>query len=499
MKDRLQNIDFLRFLFAVILCCAHLLMGLANNNPILQKMGSLALYPTILTDFFFIVSGYFFVVTWKDVTFFEFVKKKLQRLWLLVLFSTSLYYIISLYHTYNINPVELFSMSFFISSFGFWTFWGYTAWFTSVLFWGFILFFIIKKNIQKQNILNFIVFVLSLLSYYLLISTWNSVGGTSQLIYFISSGMLRAIGGLGCGIMVANFCNKYSLENLYNSKVSSVFIGIFESFVFSFIIYFTIISPTKIHRNYIFIAMFVIITILFVYRKGFLSKLLDNKISSFLGRYSFSFYLMHYPVMYYIASFFWYHNVEFANKYPFTTLFLLVSFIFLISMFVYHFIEQKHRYRKQIITAVILFIALPVIILNNMPVNYDEIYKFDTIHPRIKLTNVSDVYFARWSSQDTVKLSFKQKDNIPTKLQISLYADCDKKFPNQVIEVYVDNKLSDKWIFENGKVYQKFISLSAKIQQNITFVTKDIKHNSQTGGGQFPKLGIVSMLLKQEK
>lgn len=70
MNNRLQNVDFLRFLFAIILGCAHLLMGLGNNSPVLQKMGSLALYPTILTDFFFYnfrvffyynLEGYYFI------------------------------------------------------------------------------------------------------------------------------------------------------------------------------------------------------------------------------------------------------------------------------------------------------------------------------------------------------------------------------------------------------------------------------------------------------
>ena len=58
MTKRLYNIDFLRFLFALTLCVMHLTMGMGSDSNILKDIAVSLAPAQILTDFFFIISGF---------------------------------------------------------------------------------------------------------------------------------------------------------------------------------------------------------------------------------------------------------------------------------------------------------------------------------------------------------------------------------------------------------------------------------------------------------
>lgn len=495
MNKRLANIDFLRFLFACILCLMHLCTGLGTGNPLWSQVAYKISTAQILTDFFFIASGFFLMNTNPAVSFQSFIQKKIVRLWPVLAFSGLCYFVLSFYKTFKFDFLEQISMLLFVNSLGFFSFWGYTAWFTSVLFFASLFYFALRQNINSNSKFYFLTAGLIIVSYSTLISHYQGVGGNFQVLGIASAGMWRAIGGMGIGIIIHKFV-QYDISFL-QEKSSFWLLGLAETCLLGLVGYLLVVPPQYPGNNFVFILIFTALFILFVKQRGFLSRGLNRDIFSKGGKISYSLYMMHYPLMFWIASFFWYRKANMVQKHPFFYLFLAFVVILAISIFVYYFIEKSNRYRKVVVWGV-CFLIIPPLIQSFLPLKYHKTYLFNRSQPQINLTNVSNIDWARWTVGPEVSLSFTQQDEKPSTLELSLAPYINEQHQKQTVEAWVNGSKQAQWVFVLNKPYPhtELLLGPSKKQQIILKLHNTASPKSLNLGPDERALGVAFVSLK---
>jgi len=196
------------------------------------------------------------------------------------------------------------------------------AWSISVEMWagGLILIAFLRSKI-----IFYILFLFSVIA--LVFYNANNHGGPGQFGYYISSGVVRCIYAMGCGLIIWNILNvikiKQSLINLIVN--TSMFVTLM------------IVWNLKLTNGFYLFAVPLTalgLTLLSRSNGSFLS-FFNHRLMNLLGKYSFTLYLLHTPVIYLLLYF----------KTNNTTLNILLSFgavafTLLISPFIYNKIEN---------------------------------------------------------------------------------------------------------------------------------------------------------------
>ena len=100
-KRYFKNIDFLRFVFAVIIVTLHTI-GIACSNiktfPLIHYIRSIDKNMPVCVELFFIISGFFLIVTLKkDLSVIQFLKNKFIRLSPVIIFTVCLFLITAIF------------------------------------------------------------------------------------------------------------------------------------------------------------------------------------------------------------------------------------------------------------------------------------------------------------------------------------------------------------------------------------------------------------------
>ena len=309
-------------------------------------------------EFFFIISGFFLIYGFnKNLSTFDFIKKKIIRLSPLMLFFNIIYLILSLftksikYDTYN-NILSLL----FLGNIGVTKAYGNLGivWYVSVLFWVSFLYFYLLKYFERKNI-NLFSAISIWFSYVFMIQARG--GNISHHIKTYNNifvvGLLRGLGGMGIGYFIGLIYkeNKDKIENMKFNKITTFFITLLEVFLFSWSVYYLIIHKMSYKNNIIFILFFIILFILFLIKKGLFTKLLDNNLSVILGRYSYSIYITHSFILNMLRTFFWKKYINIIIIHPLLNVVITMLLIFILSILVYHFVEKpsaEYLRRKRI-------------------------------------------------------------------------------------------------------------------------------------------------------
>lgn len=341
--NKFKDIEFLRFFLSCVILVFHL-------NSLFWGKGYLAV------DFFFIISGFFLISKFdKNLSFIDFIKKKIIRLWPLMVFVNFLYLIIHIfaksvkYHKYD-NLLE----SLFLGNIGLTISRGNLGafWYVSVLFWCSLLYFYLLKYFERKNV-NLFVALSVWFSYTFLIHAKNGVveGLIETFNNIFVVGILRGLGGIGIGYFIGLFYKMY--ENRINStklnKTTTLFITVLEVYLFSWSLYYLILHKISYKNDIISILYFTILFILFLIKKGLFTRLLDNNYSVILGRYSYSIYSVHLFVMDLLINTFWKSHKDFVSLHPVTNFTVTVLLVFIFAILTYHFVEKpsaKYLSRK---------------------------------------------------------------------------------------------------------------------------------------------------------
>lgn len=343
--QKIRNIEALRFIFATVIVYYHILhdnlFKFYRDFEQLQVYRDLCLDADLIVELFFIIAGFFLYKTYekyKNDSFFVLGLNKFFRLWPVFAFSILCCYILHLCNFIGFNGYREFLDLLLMQNNGISKNFAGINWFVSSLFWAFIFYFILLKNCSK-NITNSIIAVITYFSYVGLVHLGF---GRAVVNDFLSLGVLRGIAGLGLGYLLALFIENLSKIKI-NIKTPKILTYIIASTVEIYCLGFLLYNFTAHRMSYrnpmIFVFVFSILLILFVQKKGLLSNLFDNNISVFLGKYSYSIYIMQQVTFYLMQNSIW-ENESFVLNHINVCLACSIIISILVGVVTYYLIEK---------------------------------------------------------------------------------------------------------------------------------------------------------------
>ena len=298
MSEKLKNIEFLRFLFILSIISVHIRKPLKmffDNIPYYQTLYDNFRYASKAVDYFFIIAGFFlFFKTDFSQRFVDFAKHKLIRLMPMVIFSLVLCGILSMFtpigYSFNEGIFSILTLGNV----------GLTrqyppigaTWFISALFWTMCFYFYFYKIADKRWF-NLICACTIFFCYAMYL---NSSGQCHfNVAYVFNRGMIRAFAGIGIGYFIS-MIYKENIETIKNWSLNiwqKICFTAAEGYLLCWLLWHTFLHHMKYDNFLILILGFIGLFILFLMKKGWISQILNNNFSVFLGQFTFSIFLTH--------------------------------------------------------------------------------------------------------------------------------------------------------------------------------------------------------------
>ncbi len=280
MHKKIFNIESLRIIGCLSIIFHHIFKYIYNDVFLYADQYNMFHNGYLAVEMFFILSGFFLYLTFdKNLSTMDFIKKKLARLYPVIIFAMSLILIISFtkYTTFmwydNILTLGLLSGTPLALGLGNLT----TCWYVSSMFWTMLFYGSLIRNLNPK-ITNIIIATITILSYSLILHHNNgTLFGVNTTIYgLLNIGILRALGGMGTGIFIAMWYKDYKHTNCANKKNKAIY-TILEAGCLYFIINSLMINTLKYENQIIFVIIIILIILLLLMEKGYISQALNNK------------------------------------------------------------------------------------------------------------------------------------------------------------------------------------------------------------------------------
>ena len=452
--NRLIHLDFLRTLAIISVLFFHLGFDFFK-------------YGFLGVDIFFILSGFlmykYFQTEFNNKRVFKYYLNRAFRvipLYLianLIVLLISFFYLISPHEFYLIIKHYFFS-SYFLPNVGYWSeesYFGSTIFKPLLNFWSlgveiqyyliFPLIFLFIKNRFNTKIL--ILIFLSLTGYVL----FNSISPKTSF-FLLPTRLWEFLLGI--------YCAKY-FKKLNNFKTN-----IFGSISFIFIILFLIFLSFEqfyiLEKNFylftIIIAIFTSVILIFGINKSLIENFLLKKIFLTISKYSYSLYVVHFPIIVFINYYPFKGNiVDFENSLDKVFSILIIIVVTIIS---YHIVEDKFR-RSTNYKPLIYIVLLNCVVSTLLFMNIKDIYK-------------------TFMNESKYNISFASHDREKFR--------CGKtykllKFNNQTCLIS-KRKINDKNILLFGdsqadSIKFQLIRSSENINHNLRLYDENLKLNSQ--------------------
>ena len=346
--EKLKNVEFLRFIFSIGIVFFHVIRWL--GKPFLSDVSIFNFlyvnnWSAICVEFFFIVSGFFLITTTDfSISFGDFVKRKIIRLLPVLWCSITVYFILSLFTSLVYSKWNNIFALLLCNNLGI----SHTvgniipSWFVSSLFWGGLFYFFIVKYTSK-NWINFIISVIIILLFSFLSHANMNCAFSKNFGYMFNAGMLRALAGMGLGYLLGvEYLQYKDFVIKYQEKfITKILFTVGEIYLFSFLLYYLTFHRIKAADSYmIYIFAFSGLFGLFILKRGYFSRLLNNDFSVILGRYSYSIFIMHTIVLDLFKVYLWQQHKNFIIAYPVLNLILPVVASILLGIVTYHLVEK---------------------------------------------------------------------------------------------------------------------------------------------------------------
>lgn len=277
-----NSIEIFRILFTFIIIIFHI-FGIIEPKP---EVYQYCRHSRVIVEFFFIISGFFLYKSFlKDFDVKNNIIKRLIRLYPLYFFT--IIFIALFNHVSFHKLVPQFMM---FASVGFAQKGPLVAyyWFICPLFWISCFYFTMLALVKDKLKFNLINCILIYFATVILTSANTTFfEGSKNILTVFNAGMLRAILGIGIGILIAmNFSN-------IKIKLNKIFMTFIELFLSSYLISQLLFVTAKNVINYtlVFIIIFSFLFICLINNLGYFSELLNKINVSLVSRYCYAWYL----------------------------------------------------------------------------------------------------------------------------------------------------------------------------------------------------------------
>lgn len=366
--NRLIHLDFLRALAIILVLFFHLGFDFFK-------------YGFLGVDIFFILSGFlmykYFQTEFNNKRVFKYYLNRAFRvipLYLianLIVLLIAFFYLISPHEFYIIIKHYFFS-SYFLPNVGYWSeesYFGSMIFKPLLNFWSlgveiqfyliFPLIFLFIKN--RFNTKMFILIFLSLTGYVL----FNSISPKTSF-FLLPTRLWEFLLGI--------YCAKY-FKKLNNFK-TNIFGSISFIFIILFLIFLSFEQLYILEKNFylftIVIAIFTSVILIFGINKSLIENFLLKKIFLTISKYSYSLYVVHFPIIVFINYYPFKGNiVDFENILAKVFTILIIIIVTIIS---YHIVEDKFR-RSTNYKPLIYIVLLNCVVSTLLFLNIKDIYK----------------------------------------------------------------------------------------------------------------------------
>ena len=358
MQQKIKNIEFLKILFIIMIVYAHIMwlccsvFKLYNNFSLYKKLYAISTTSFVCVEYFFIMSGFlfFFHIQKNNDNTLTYSFERFIRLWPLLFCSICILYLLSLFGFCEFYPYSNILNLLFLFRTGIdnGPVNNIHSWFVCILFWCSIFYHYIYRNFNQKAV-NLIVVLIVFYSYTAILSYYSGIipGVHTKLINGISGGILRGLASIGLGFLIGlfwhnfgDYIKNFEIKNKFKSFFFSITVSFFEIYLFLFIFNNSIFHKIKYRNQFIFVVAFIALFILFLAKKGILSKLLENNLSVFLGKFSYSIYIMQ-AVGFVIAKHYFWLNKSFVYTHPYLNIVITILICIIIGILSRLFIEVK--------------------------------------------------------------------------------------------------------------------------------------------------------------
>lgn len=314
----------------------------------------------LAVDFFFVLSGIVIQKSYfdKNMSVTGFFKKRVYRLYplhlfaLLILLVLFLGTIIFMHYPKNGDIVTSFGWQFpsdyykdgvvftflqqllFVNGLGFHPhhqYWNGASWSVSCELWVNLIFFIWLRKLSIPLVL-----LMAMFLYSILFVIFGRLGVHNEYVMYINSGMIRCLASFSLGVVLYRWLSP--LKDKYNTiGYVSILYSILQ--ILSCIVIFYVMFSNSHNYNDFLALIFILVTIAISFLQ--FNTILRYKILIFLGKISYSIYLMHYSVQYIMQSLLGMRFDYSLNGYVNLSIFILSSI--LIGFISYYYIEKNSQ------------------------------------------------------------------------------------------------------------------------------------------------------------
>lgn len=347
MSKKYYNIEFVRFIFSLLIVYYHILhsniMNYTNGNSIYQILADYSCYAGFIVECFLILGGYFLFNTFvkkPDLDWKHFAFNKIARLWPVLAFSIIIGIIF--FHS-KIYP-SIFNIL-FLQCIGISLEYKGITWYVSPFFWGTLFYFALLKSI-RFNLANLLIAIITYFSYVININYCDGGFGRGVIYQIIDLSLLRVLGGLGLGYLLGLFISVLPptniLENIHSKHttfIQTVIFSIAEIGTLIFLLLYFMYSKIAYKNHFIIVIAFIILLYCLIQGHGIMSQALNTlKVMGSLGKYAYSIYIMQQTAFYILQKSLWKSTV-FVTSHVFLCIGISIIFCVIIGMLTYHLVE----------------------------------------------------------------------------------------------------------------------------------------------------------------
>ncbi len=345
--QKIKNIEFLRVIGCIAIVLLHLFSCLKGyDSDLFRHLRYMTSDGQKAVDLFFMLSGFFFVLTLNSKqTVLDFVKKKIIRFYPVLIFVMLLYFLVSLTGAFDFAYYDNIFCLLLLDGTSLVTKSGNVGvfWYVSAMFWVLLALFYSLKVFKKEQVNLFLAFAILFCYSFLIHAKGGKINNHLLILCFVFSvKMLRAVGGIGIGYFIGEWY-KNNIEKIKNYTFN-IYQKIFLSVIEFMCIYFTInnlmLHRIKFKNDMIFIITFAILIICFLLKGGFFSRLLDNDFWGKISKYTYSIYMTHTLIIFTFKGLLWKPYTDYLLGHELLNIFAPIILALILGVFTYHFVEK---------------------------------------------------------------------------------------------------------------------------------------------------------------